>query len=150
MTSIRRTPSLVRACALVALAGAVACGGGQKGGAGSPGAAATRPASDAAPVPVHVGQVESGRAPRMVRATGSFEADDLGVGRSAAVPEIVAAALRLLVVPLAHRLPPSSRSRSIAIPRCKLTRTESGVRPVWAAISGPVIPSTSRRARVSR
>src|SRR6266516_7837748 len=43
-----------------------------------------------------------------------------------------------------------SFSRSCCIPRHRLTRTEPAVRPVRAAISGPVIPSTRRRIRVSR
>src|SRR5215472_2290127 len=41
-------------------------------------------------------------------------------------------------------------ARSCCIPRCKLTRTEPVVIPVRAAISGPVMPSTSRRISVSR
>src|ERR1035437_10116317 len=43
-----------------------------------------------------------------------------------------------------------SFARSWCMPRCRLTRTEPGVRPVRAAISGPVMPSTSRRINVSR
>src|SRR5829696_6004973 len=33
-----------------------------------------------------------------------------------------------------------SRSRSCFMPRCRLTRTDAAVRPVRAAISGPVMP----------
>ena len=36
------------------------------------------------------------------------------------------------------------------MPRCRLTRTDPAVRPVRAAISGPVMPSTSRSVNVSR
>ena len=43
-----------------------------------------------------------------------------------------------------------SLSRSISIPRWRFTRTEPAVSPVRSAISGPVIPSTSRRIRGSR
>ena len=44
----------------------------------------------------------------------------------------------------------ASRSRSIFMPRWRFTRTEAGVNPVSDAISGPVIPSTSRSVSVSR
>src|SRR5205085_2873990 len=43
-----------------------------------------------------------------------------------------------------------SFSRNSFMPRCRLTRTEAAVMPVRAAISGPVMPSTSRSTRVSR
>ena len=43
-----------------------------------------------------------------------------------------------------------SFSRNCRIPRFKFTRTEPCERPVFAAISGPVMPSTSRKIRVSR
>ena len=58
------------------------------------------------------------------------------------VVEVVVRCRRHMVTP--------SRSRSRRKPRCRFTRTESGVRPVTAAISGPDSPSTSRSTRVSR
>ena len=60
---------------------------------------------------------------------------DLRIGRSRTVPQVV----------FSH-----SNSRNIFIPRQRFTRTDSGVSPVRAAISGPVIPSTRRRISVSR
>ena len=70
---------------------------------------------------------------------------DLWIGRAAAVPQIV-------VVHGVHGIHASapSRSRSCFMPRWRFTRTDAGVRPVRAAISGPVIPSTSRSTSVSR
>jgi RND family efflux transporter MFP subunit len=76
MTS-SRAPA--RSVVLLLLAAAAGCGGGQKSGAPGAGAAASRPAEEARPVTVRVARVEAGRAPRIVRATGTFEADDLVV-----------------------------------------------------------------------
>ena len=68
-----------------------------------------------------------------------FQLRNFRVRLSRAVPEIL----------IVHTLIPNF-SRSSFIPRCRLTRTESGVRPVRSAISGPVRPSTRRRTSVSR
>ena len=43
-----------------------------------------------------------------------------------------------------------SAARSSSRPRCKLTRTEPGAKPVRSAISGPVMSSSKRIIRVSR
>ena len=72
------------------------------------------------------------------RREGAFQARYFEVRRTVTVPQII-------VVHFA-----SSNSRNIFIPRHRLTRTESCVRPVCAAISGPVMPSTRRRINVSR
>src|SRR6185436_14974804 len=69
-----------------------------------------------------------------------------GVCRRGRVPQIIE---RLVFVVVGHGVTPR-RSRSRRKPRCRLTRTESGVRPVTLAISGPDIPSIRRSARVSR
>jgi RND family efflux transporter MFP subunit len=74
-TVIRRTVRLLAGCLLAA---AIGCDGGAKAGAGPAGGAATRPAQDAAAaVVVRIARVEAGRAPKIVRATGSFEARDV-------------------------------------------------------------------------
>src|SRR5262249_37867941 len=73
-----------------------------------------------------------------------LEPADLRIRRTAAVPQVV-------VVVLAHPDPPwAILSRRSFIPRCRLTRTDPWVIPVREAISGPVIPSTRRRIKVSR
>ena len=77
-----------------------------------------------------------------------LEARHVLIGRSRAIPEILVVHRihqRVLVAAV-----PSSACRKSFMPRHRLTRTESGVRPVRRAISGPVIPSTSRRTSVSR
>src|SRR4029450_8018668 len=72
-----------------------------------------------------------------------LEARHFRIRLTRTVPEI-----RVLVgLGLLHR---SSFSRSIVMPRCRLTRTDAGVSPVRSAISGLVSPSTSLRTSVSR
>ena len=76
--------------------------------------------------------------------------------RGAPPPRRVARAIpEILVVHRIHQrvlvaAVPSSACRSSFMPRHRLTRTESGVSPVRLAISGPVMPSISRRTSVSR
>jgi membrane fusion protein, multidrug efflux system len=60
--------------ALLVVAAGAGCDGQKKTGAPS---AETRPSAEVQPVRVHVARVETGRAPRIVRAMGSFEAEDL-------------------------------------------------------------------------
>ena len=71
-----------------------------------------------------------------------LETLNVGIGRPRSVPQVI------VVHGCAGSTP--SCSRSIFIPRCRFTRTDPGVRPVRAAISSPVMPSTRRISRVSR
>src|SRR5207237_9942174 len=80
-----------------------------------------------------------GTVPR--RREGPLQPLDGGIRLSCSLPEIVVAHVLTLI---------SSRSRKSFIPRCRFTRTESGVRPTRAAISGPLMPSTRRNTRGSR
>src|SRR5581483_7473395 len=64
---------------------------------------------------------------------------DLRIGHARLVPQIVA-----------HARLRARASRSKCMPRCRFTRTEPSVRPVRSEISGPLMPSTRRRTRVSR
>src|SRR2546423_3569164 len=70
-----------------------------------------------------------------------FEALDLFFALACLVPKVVAHTPRPFI---------PSLSRRSFIPRCRLTRTDAGCRPVRAAISGPVMPSTRRITNVSR
>src|ERR1700720_1819085 len=81
--------------------------------------------------------------PRLVtqRAENFFEPLNLRIGFSRSVPQVVVVHKRSLM---------PSFSRKSFMPRCKLTLTDAAVRPVRKAISGPVIPSTSRNTSVSR
>jgi RND family efflux transporter MFP subunit len=68
----RSDKALGRAALCIALLAAFGCDGSPKDAAG--GAAASRPSG---PVTVRLARVEAGRAPRIVRASGSFEAQDI-------------------------------------------------------------------------
>ena len=71
----------------------------------------------------------------------ALEPLDLGVRLTRAIPKVI----------VSHaRSSQSSFCRSCFIPRCRFTRTEAAVMPVRAAISSPVMPSTSRSMSVSR
>src|SRR5207249_5740909 len=70
----------------------------------------------------------------------AFETLHFGVRLPRAIPKIVVTHEASL---------PSNFSLRSFIPRCRFTRTDAGVSPVRSAISGPDIPSTRRRTRVS-
>src|SRR5262245_10290688 len=75
-----KPPRRSASCRLLALLLAVACAGcDATRKSGPPGSTESRPVSGEAvqPVRVRVQQVELGRAPRVVRAMGSFEAEDI-------------------------------------------------------------------------
>src|SRR6202171_5621141 len=89
-----------------------------------------------------------------VAAQRRFQFLNFRVRLSGAVPQIIVLHRLFLLahVALNPRLPAalSSLSRKSRMPRKRLTRTEPCVSPVRSAISGPVIPSTSRRMSGSR
>src|ERR1051325_10302919 len=66
-----------------------------------------------------------------------FKLLDLGIRFACLVPQVFAAN--------SHHEPSVKPSfpRNSFMPRCRLTRTDAAVSPGRAAISGPVIPSTS-------
>jgi RND family efflux transporter MFP subunit len=71
-----RIRPLARVLAAIVVAAAAGCGGGAKPGGPGEGAG-SRPAQEGPPTVVKIARVEAGRAPRIVRATGSFEADEV-------------------------------------------------------------------------
>src|SRR5882762_3073947 len=89
-----------------------------------------------------------------VAAQRRFQFLNFRVRLSGAVPQIIVLHRLFLLAHVA--LNPwlsaalSSFSRKSRMPRKRLTRTEPCVSPVRSAISGPVIPSTSRRMSGSR